>query len=56
MPVIYPQIKPLLMYATLGTILAYLNYHVYIYDIGAMVTPWCYMNTLVLWEHHSALL
>ena len=24
-------------------------------DSGAMVTPWCHMNILVLWEHHSAL-
>ena len=25
-------------------------------DSGAMVTPWCHMNTLMLWEHDSALL
>ena len=25
-------------------------------DIGAIVTPWCHMNTIVLWEHQSVLL
>ena len=30
MPVIWPQIKLLLMHRTVGTMLAYLNYHEYV--------------------------